>query len=694
VAADGRLDDFGDRLAGLGVSAALRGAGGLVLRDLPPGDYELEVGRRPAAPLRLLADDQRPEDYDDRVLGQALRPGFGYVETRDGTRLSVNIALPDPDRWGDGPHATLLLYSAYDDSRTDFLTDDPGRDTGMNTEANVGLLLGFAVVGLNARGTGASGGAFRMFDRIVGLDGHDVVEALAVQPWCRSVGMIGRSGPGFFQLRVAATAPPSLAAITPAAVLRTSFGTGRRPGGLVNSWVVNRLSGWAIEEVDGLPPGAAPPRYDPEGWDGWVTARLQAGEDEVAIANQLLRGQTITPMQDFVVHRDPAADERTAPMLWAPNVACPTLLVGSWQDQESGPGWAELIEDFPEGTEVRLFGSNGTHEETRYPESVAVWAGFLSERLRGEPLVVTPEAEAYLGAAVAPQVGADDLPIGPPAPVGRVGGAYVRLENGAGPGGPGRPTAADVLELDAWPPSGHREVAWPLGDGDGDDTVVEFRYDPSIRPPSAGGRPGFDVNAPGATYDWRPLPTGYGQVFVGPPIERDTLLCGPSSLELWLGCTAPDVDLEVTLTEVRPDGWETYVQSGWLRASHRHLDPALSTRLRPVPTYQAVDAEPLPAGVLSPLQVPIESVAHRLRPGSRLAVRVEPPGGVLPSWTFDPLWPDGRHDGAPVVVRLGVGGSTPSRLVVPLLDLDGVLPPTPLPPPGALRRQPSRPITD
>ncbi|MFM9053726.1 MAG: CocE/NonD family hydrolase C-terminal non-catalytic domain-containing protein, partial [Solirubrobacterales bacterium] len=31
--------------------------------------------------------------------------------------------------------------------------------------------------------------------------------------------------------------------------------------------------------------------------------------------------------------------------------------------------------------------------------------------------------------------------------------------------------------------------------------------------------------------------------------------------------------LQVTITEVRPDGKETLVQSGWLRASHRKLDP-------------------------------------------------------------------------------------------------------------------------
>ena len=34
----------------------------------------------------------------------------------------------------------------------------------------------------------------------------------------------------------------------------------------------------------------------------------------------------------------------------------------------------------------------------------------------------------------------------------------------------------------------------------------------------------------------------------------------------------PDTDLEVTISEIRPDGQEVYIQSGWLRASHRALD--------------------------------------------------------------------------------------------------------------------------
>ena len=45
-------------------------------------------------------------------------------------------------------------------------------------------------------------------------------------------------------------------------------------------------------------------------------------------------------------------------------------------------------------------------------------------------------------------------------------------------------------------------------------------------------------------------------------------------MQLWIKSSTPNVDLQVTVTEVRPDGKETFVQNGWLRASERKLDPA------------------------------------------------------------------------------------------------------------------------
>ena len=68
---------------------------------------------------------------------------------------------------------------------------------------------------MNIRGTGCSGGSFEFFEPSQLLDGYDMIEAIAAQPWVlgNQVGMVGISYPGISQLFVASTQPPSLAAI-------------------------------------------------------------------------------------------------------------------------------------------------------------------------------------------------------------------------------------------------------------------------------------------------------------------------------------------------------------------------------------------------------------------------------------------------------------------------------------------------
>ena len=86
-------------------------------------------------------------------------------------------------------------------------------------EALIAGVLGFATVGVNMRGTGCSGGAYDFFEPLQLLDGYDIIETVAAQPWAYKVGMVGISFPGICQLFVASTQPPSLAAITPLAVI-------------------------------------------------------------------------------------------------------------------------------------------------------------------------------------------------------------------------------------------------------------------------------------------------------------------------------------------------------------------------------------------------------------------------------------------------------------------------------------------
>src|SRR5205807_8518753 len=106
-------------------------------------------------------------------------------------------------------------------------------------------LMGFAVVDVNMRGTGCSGGAYDFFEPLQSLDGYDVIETIAHQPWVldNKVGMMGISYGGISQLFTAQTNPPDLEAIAPDSVIDATATT-LYPGGILTT-------GFAVACADG-----------------------------------------------------------------------------------------------------------------------------------------------------------------------------------------------------------------------------------------------------------------------------------------------------------------------------------------------------------------------------------------------------------------------------------------------------------
>ncbi|HYL52091.1 MAG TPA: CocE/NonD family hydrolase C-terminal non-catalytic domain-containing protein, partial [Acidimicrobiia bacterium] len=155
----------------------------------------------------------------------------------------------------------------------------------------------------------------------------------------------------------------------------------------------------------------------------------------------------------------------------------------------------------------------------------------------------------------------------------------------------------------------------------------------------------------------------------------------------WVRSSAPDTDLEVTLTELRPDGQEVYVQNGWLRASHRALDRAHSTALEPVHPDTQASAEPLPAGQFASARVALFPFAHIFRAGSRLRISVEAPGGNRPFWAFADLPAHGT-----VVNEIAHSLGRPSKVVLPVIPDPPAGIPTAAPPCGSLRGEPCRAV--
>ena len=96
------LDRKGHRVARHRVGSL----GAVVFRDVKPGKGYRIAGR--AKRLRVLPNRSKPPSrrvYDQRIPTS----GYGYLTTRDGTKLAVNVHLPS----GPGPYPTLFEYAGY-----------------------------------------------------------------------------------------------------------------------------------------------------------------------------------------------------------------------------------------------------------------------------------------------------------------------------------------------------------------------------------------------------------------------------------------------------------------------------------------------------------------------------------------------------------------------------------------------------
>ena len=123
---------------------------------------------------------------------------------------------------------------------------------------------------------------------------------------------------------------------------------------------------------------------------------------------------------------------------------------------------------------------------------------------------------------------------------------------------------------------------------------------------------------------------GDGVTFLSPPLEVDTEITGPSALKLFVSSTTTDADIFAVLRVFAPDMREvvfqgaidphTPIAQGWLRASHRKLDPELTRPYRP---YHAHDEKhPLTPGEVVELDIELWPTCVGIPAGYRIALSI------------------------------------------------------------------------
>ncbi|HET9104495.1 MAG TPA: CocE/NonD family hydrolase [Solirubrobacteraceae bacterium] len=662
--------------------------GGVLFRGVTPGrGYRIRQGRRRSAPLTVFGTGSRPPSR--RSYGQRIpASGYGYLTTRDGTKLAIDVHLPG----GAGPYPTLVEYAGYG------YADPKGPDSGIAAVAN---LLGFAVVDVNMRGTGCSGGAYDYFEPLQSLDGYDVIETVAHQPWVlhHRVGMMGISYGGISQMFVGATDPPHLAAIAPLSVIDNTATT-LYAGGILNTgFALN----WSQERVHDARPAS------PTGGQPYALARIRGG-DAVCRANQALHGEAVNLIAKVRAnaHYVPAVADPLAPVTFVHRIRVPSFVACQWTDEQTGGHCADLAQHFTGTRHAWFTFTNGTHIDSLDPDTFNRWYDFLELYVahRAPSLSPAVRSEAPLVYSTAMGVPGITLPPDPIQSAGsyaaalaafqRLAPIQIRFDNGAGGATPGQPYATFARSFARFPIPGTQARSWYLGSGGtlaahpGAAGAERFTWNPRARPatdftgPGDGSPGGIWTTAP--PYHWLSPPAGSAAAYVSAPLRTTTTVIGGGAVHLYVKASTPSVDLQVTVSEVRPDGKETFVQNGWLRADERTLDAAKSTLLEPVLSLRARDVAPLPAGRFTEVVVPLYYEGHVYRAGSRIRITVTAPNGDQPVWSFGETRPAGT-----ATVTLAHSSRFPARVILPVVS--GVRTSTPLPPCPGLRGEPCRTYT-
>jgi len=400
----------------------------------------------------------------------------------------------------------------------------------------------------------------------------------------------------------------------------------------------------------------------------------------------------------------------------------PVFMACQWEDEQTG-GHCPTLAAHMTGTTKKWFTfTNGPHIDSLSPETYNRLYDFLSIYVGHQ----SPAVNAAQVQASAPVIfnAADGTPQNdpitlPPDPIqaqptyDSAMGAFEKLpsvrvlfDNGAGKGPtqttqPGDPYPGFEQSFPSWPVPGTTAQRWYFGpNGTLYDVPTGSGVDGYTSDPKAlslndygsnTGTGGLWGNASQWDWKWKTNPAGTAVSYVTAPLKADTTVVGAGAVYAWVRSSTPDVDLVATVSEVTPDGHETFVQNGYLRASERKLATSAgnifrqpSSVLEPVPSMLAADAQLMPKNRFVQVAIPLYYEGHAYRAGTRIRVTVAAPNGTQPIWSFSHTQPaNGTSQ-----VAVAFSPTMPSSLVLPVVA--GVDIPTGQPACPSLRNEPCR----
>ncbi|MGB7541452.1 MAG: CocE/NonD family hydrolase [Burkholderiales bacterium] len=419
---------------------------------------------------------------------------------------------------------------------------------------------GYVCVRVDSRGAGRSPGRIDHFSPRETQDFYHCIEWAGVQPWSNGkVGLNGISYYGINQWQVASLQPPHLAAMCIWEGAADWYRDMTHHGGILSTFWAN----WYDMQVKTVQYGLGE-----RGPRSRVTGELVCGD--VTLSEKALYKNRSDFGDDILAH--PLDDDyhKARSPLWE-KVAVPFLSTANWGGQGLHPrgNFEGFVRAASREKWLEAHGiEHWTHFYTDY--GVGLQKRFFAHFLKGEANGWNTQPRVQLQ-------------------VRHVDRFVERQEN-------------------EWPIA---RTQW-----------TRFHLDPA----------GHGLNreaakaATSVTYD----ALGDGVTFVSAPLEQVTEITGPLAAKLFVSSSTADADLFLVFRVFAPDMREvvfqgaidphTPIAQGWLRASHRKLDPKLSTEYRPYHSHD--ELQPLKPGEVVPLDIELWPTSIVVPAGHRIALSV------------------------------------------------------------------------
>jgi uncharacterized protein len=497
------------------------------------------------------------------------------IPLRDGAALKADVLRPQvtgtfPAILNLGPYQKDKLWIPPAD-----LEEKPGPLMNWETiNPHWWVPQGYAAVRIDARGTGKSPGQGEPWSFEEALDFYDAIEWVARQPWCS--GAIGLSGISYFAINqwfVANLAPPSLKAIIPWEGFADLYRDALFHGGILNQFMPHWYVTHLCHHLVGRAYRDNPDTFQTNTLWRWLRNSLDSG----AFAGSQAQWEKLT---------------------------LPIFTAGNWSGM--GLHLRGNTEGFMRAASKhkKLRVHCGTHVHPFYTEDGRRdQLRFFDYWLKGIDNGVMSEPPVKLA-------------------IRQGGGAVVwRHENEW----PLARTQWTSLYLDLSAPAGEGTLA--AGNPAQESARTYF---------ASGLSEVGSVSASSTQLAASVMQAGIGISLSTPPLPQDTEVTGPVAAVLWVSSSTEDMDLFLTIRNIDPAGndvWEVGQQGqqvpvakGWLRVSHRELDPDLSLPYRPYHRHRR--RLPLSPGKVVRVEVEIWPTSMVFRRGHRIRLDIQPRDGV------------------------------------------------------------------